>query len=369
VYWWEAETTWSESITYSAGVLANSPEGPGNLYQQPKLKMQGQYSSVECDSGFDMEFMQFFRPMRGKGQRNVQDLMSAAPVLSTAFPNALIPQANLAAATVASSYTSPATITSYPFILEWPAGIYLDEYWDLATDGSLLPNANGVIAPMSAFVSPQYMGGGERVIVPSFNFSAGVAATYDQGPLAATTALTVSAFTGSVTINFRRVGVYSSDDPRELPPIFNWQYRRTSKRVNIGAVTVFDLPITEYGQVFAVYGRIFDPSLGTNSVGGYYNVANISKCQLLFGSNLPRFDDDVATMQNRFIQQHGFLPPQGTVVFDLIASRRTDRLSNSRALNTLTNANCHIHMILASAPGASAYVELGVELLVPVSTQ
>jgi hypothetical protein len=121
--------------------------------------------------------------------------------------------------------------------------------------------------------------------------------------------------------------------------------------------------------VFSTYARIFDPTLGTNSVGGYYNVANISKCQLLFGSNLPRFDDDVATMQNRFVQQHGFLPPQGTVVFDLIASRRTDRLSNSRALNTLTNANCKIHMILASAPGASAYVELGVELLVPVSTQ
>lgn len=369
VYWWEQETFWSETVTFSAGVLVNSPEAPGNLLQQPKLKLQGQYTPIECESGFDMEFFQFYRPMRGKGQRNVQDLSDANPVPVTGFPNQLIPQANLAAATLATSYTSPATITAYPFNLEWPAGIYLDEYWDIAIDGTLLPNANGMVTPIAAFITPQYMGGGERVVTPQFNFAAGVAANYDQGPLAATTALTVTAFTGSVTVNMRRVGVYSSLDVRELPPLFNWQYRRTSRRVNIGAVTKFDLPITEYGQVFSVYARIFDPTLGTNNVGGYYNIANVTKCQLLFGSNLPRFDDDVPAMQNRFVQYHGFLPPQGTVVFDLIAARRTDRLTNARALNTLTNANCKVHIETSVAPGASAYAVLGVELLVPVSKQ
>lgn len=369
VYWWEQETFWSETVTYSAGVLANSPEAPGNLMQQPKLKLQGQYTPIECESGFDMWFFQVYRPMRGKGQRNVQDLDNANPVPVTGFPNQLIPQANLAGATLATSYVSPATITAYPINIEWPAGIYLDEYWDIAIDGTLLPNANGIVAPIAAFVTPQYMGGGERVVTPQFNFAAGVAANYDQGPLAATTALTVTAFTGSVTINMRRVGVYSSLDVRELPPLFNWQYRRTSRRVNIGAVTKVDLPITEYGQVFSVFARTFDPSLGTNNVGGYYNIANMTKCQLLFGSNLPRFDDDVPTMQNRFIEQHGFLPPQGTVVFDLVASRRTDRLTNARALNTLTNANCKLHLEMSPAPAATAYTVLGVELLVPVSKQ
>lgn len=369
VFWWEAETYWSTTIGYSAGTLVNSPESPYNLQQQPKLKLQGQYTPIELDSSFHQGFMQMYRPMRGRGQRNNQDLIQCAPSPSSSFANALIPQANLVGATLASSYTTPATITAYPFILEWPAGIYLDEYWDIAIDGTLLPNAMGVVAPTAAFVSPQYMGGGERVIVPQYNFAAGIAATYDQGPLAATAALTVTSFAGSVTQNYRRVGVFSSDDPRELPAIYNWQYRRTSKRVNIGAVTVFDLPITEYGQVLSVYAIIFDPALGTNNVGGYYNVANIQKCQLLYGSNLPRFDDDIQAMQKRFIEQHGFTPPQGTVAFDLMAARRTDRLTNSRALNTLTNANTKIHMQLASAPGASTYVELGVELLVPVAKQ
>lgn len=369
VYWWEMETFWTESVTYSAGTLVNSPEAPGNLIQQPKLKLQGQYTPIEMDSGFHMEFMQFYRPMRGKGQRNTQDLMATNPVPSTGFPNSLIPQANLAAAVLASSYSSPATITSYPFLLEWPAGIYLDEYWDIAIDGTLLPNAQGVVAPVAAFVTPQYMGGGERVVTPQFNFAAGIAATYDQGPLAATVALTVTAFSGSVTVNMRRIGVYSSLDVRELPPLFNWQYRRTSRRINVGAGTKFDLPITEYGQVMSVFATFFDPSLGTNNVGGYYNIANVTKCQLLFGSNLPRFDDDVPAMQKRFVEQHGFLPPQGTVVWDLIAARRTDRLSNSRVLNTLTNANCKVHVEVSSAPSAQTYAELGVELLVPVSKQ
>lgn len=369
VYWWELETFYTTALTFSVGTINYSPEAPYNLFQSPKLKMQGQYSSVECESGFDMSFFQLYRPMRGKGQRNVQDLDNTNPVPAANFANSQIPQANLAGASLVQTFTSPFTITNYPMNIEWPAGLYLDEYWDIAIDGTLLPNGAGVVAPMAAFVSPQYMGGGERVVVPQFNVAAVVAATYDQGPIAATAALTATVTTGSVLINARRVGVFSSDDPRELPPIFNWQYRRASKRINIGAVTKFDLNITEYGQVLSTYARIFDPALGSNSSGGYYNIANVTKAQLLYGSNLPRFDDDIPTMQNRFIEQHGFLPPQGTVVFDLIASRRTDRLTNSRCLNTLTNANCKIHVEVSVAPGSAAYAVLGVELLVPVAKQ
>ena len=369
VFWWELETLWSENITYSAGVLANSPEAPYNLLQGPRLKLQGQYTPVEMDSGFHMAFMQMYRPMRGRGQRNGQDLMDTNTPLSTGYANALIPQANLCGATLAASYVSPAAIVNYPFILEIPAGIFLDEYWDLAIDGSLLPNAAGVVAPSAAFVSPQYMGGGERVVVPQFNIAAGVAATYDQGPLAATTALTTSVFGETVTINARRVGVFASENPAELPPVFNWQYRRASKRYPIGAATKIDIPITEYGQVMSTAVTIFDPTLGTNSVGGYYNVANITKAQLLYGSNLPRFDDDIPTMQNRWVEQHGFLPPQGTIAWDLAATGFNDNLSNARALNTLTNSNTHYHIEMSPAPGASAYAEVMVELLVPVSVQ
>lgn len=368
VFWWELETLWTNSITFSAGTIANSPQAPYNIFQGPKLKLQGQYSPVEMDSGAHMGFMQMYRPMRGRGQRNIQALMDAGVPLTSAYPNTLWPQANLCGATLPTTTTSPYTITNYPFNLEIPAGIFLDEYWDLAIDGSLLPNAAGVVAPSAAFVSPQYMGGGERVVVPQFNLAAGLPATYDQGPMAATAAATVTAFSGSTVINARRVGVFASENPAELPPVFNWQYRRASKRYPIGAQSKVDIPITEYGQVLSVAAMIFDPSLGTNGVGGFYNVANITKAQVLYGSNLPRFDDSIQAMQNRFVEQHGMLPPQGTVVWDLAATGFNDNLSNARALNTLTNSNTHIHLEM-TAPGASAYAEVLVELLVPVSVQ
>lgn len=380
VFWWELECFVTEAITFSAGGISWSPEAPYNKLQALRLKLQGQYSPLEVESGADAAFMQMYRPMRGRGQRNNQDLINTNVPLAAAYPNSLWPQANLAgspagAGAVGGSgnaatgvITSPLALSNYPFNLEIPAGIFLDEYWDLALDGSLLPNSAGVVAPSSAFVSPQYMGGGERVVVPQFNIAPIAGANFDQFPAGITSALTITGGTvnDSLLVNARRVGVFASENPAELPPVFNWQYRRASKRVPLGAVTKVDIPITEYGQVLSTYVRIFDPTTGQ---GSFYNVANITKAQVLYGSNLPRFDDDVATMQNRWIQQHGMLPPQGTVAWDMCATGFNDNLSNARALNTLTNANTHIHLEMSVAPGANAYAVIGTELLVPVSVQ
>lgn len=380
VFWWELETFITEQITFTVGGITLSPEAPYNKYQALRLKLQGQYTPIEVESGNDAAFFQMYRPMRGRGQRNMNDMMDVNVPLAAAYANSTWPQANLAGtpagagavggqgAAATGVVTSPLNLSNYPFNLELPAGIFLDEYWDLALDGSLLPNAAGVVAPSAAFVSPQYMGGGERVIAPQFNVAPLAGANYDQYPGGITSALTITAasVTDTLTVNCRRVGVFASENPAELPPVFNWQYRRTSKRVPLGAVTKVDIPITEYGQVLSCWVKIFDP---TTAQGSYYSVANITKAQLLYGSNLPRFDDDIPAMQNRFIQQHGFLPPQGHVVWDLAATGFNDNLSNARALNTLTNANTHVHLEMSPAPGAQAYAIIGVELLVPVSTQ
>jgi hypothetical protein len=380
VFWWELETYTTEALAFTVGGITLSPEGLSNKIQTLRLKLQGQYTPIEVESGFDAVFMQMYRPMRGRGQRNVNDLMASNVPLAAAYPNSLFAQANLAGtpagtgaiggqgAAATGVVTTPLALTNYPQIIEIPAGIFLDEYWDLALDGSLLPNAAGVVAPSAAFVSPQYMGGGERVVVPQMNFAPLAGANYDQFPAGITSALTITAgsVTDTVTLNARRIGVFASENPAELPPVFNWQYRRASKRLPIGAVTKVDLPITEYGQVLSTYVRIFDP---TTAQGSYYNMSNVTKCQVLYGSNLPRFDDDVATMQDRFIEQHGFLPPQGTAVWDMAATGFNDNLSNARALNTLTNANTHIHLEMSPAPGANAYAVVGTELLVPVSVQ
>jgi hypothetical protein len=354
VRWWEMETivNWTTTVTSSA----ISPEAPYNLFQSLKLKLQGQYTPLEVESGFDAAFFQMYRPMRGPGQMSIQNLMGTN--LAATYANATIPQTNQTTSGIAAN---PAAASSWVFNLEIPGGLFFDQYWDLAIDGTLLPNAQGVVAPMSAFVSPQYMGGGERVVIPSFNYAAITAANSDQGPL---TGSVLGA--ANVVQNMRRVGYYGSANPAELPPVFNWQYRRASKRYPIGAATKVDIPVTEYGQLLSVYVRIYDPTAAT-----YYNVANISKAQLLYGSNLPRFDDDILTMQRRFEDQHGFVPPQGTVAWDMAANTSGQfGISNDfRVLNTLTNANTHVHLEMTPAPNATAYAVIGTELLVPVATQ
>lgn len=356
VRWWEMETVVNWTTTVTGSTI--SYEAPYNLLQSLKLKLQGQYTPLEVESGFDAAFFQMYRPMRGPGQMNTQNLMGTN--VASTYSNSVIPQTNQHTSSIVAN---PASASSWVFNLEIPGGLFIDQYWDLAIDGTLLPNAQGVVAPMSAFVSPQYMGGGERVVVPSFNYSAIAAPSQDQGPLTGSTA-----GAASVTENLRRVGYYGSNNPAELPPVFNWQYRRASKRVPLGAVTKVDIPVTEYGQLFSLWVKLFDPTTG---VGTPVNVSTITKAQLLYGSNLPRFDDDILTMQDRFVNQHGFLPPQGTVVWDMLANTSGQfGLSNDfRVLNTLTNANTHVHLEFSSAPGAGTYAVIGTELLVPVATQ
>jgi hypothetical protein len=354
VKWWELETivNWTTTVTGST----ISPEAPYNLFQNMKLKLQGQYTPLEVESGFDAAFFQMYRPMRGSGQLAVQNLVGTN--LADIYSNATIPQTNQATTGIVAN---PASGSSWVFNLEIPGGLYIDQYWDLAPDGTLLPNAMGIVAPVGAFVTPQYMGGGERVVIPSFNYAAITAPTADQGPLTGSTA-----GAASVTQNSRRIGYYGSANPSELPPVYSWQYRRASKRYIIGAATKVDIPVTEYGQLFSLFVRIFDPTAGT-----FYNVANISKAQLVYGSNLPRYDDDVLTMQDRFIKQHGFVPPQGHVAWDMAANTSSSGgLSNDmRVLNTLTNANTHVHLEMTPAPNPTAYAVIGTELLVPVATQ
>lgn len=355
VKWWELEIDVNFTTTVTTATL--SAEAPYNFLQALKLKLQGQYSPLEVDSGFDAAFMQMYRPMRGAGQSSIQTL-DGTNVAST-YANSAIPGTNLVSSGIA---TNPASGTHWKWLLEIPGGLYIDDYWDLAIDGTLLPNSNGMVAPMGAFVSPQYMGGGERVVVPQFNYAALTAADADSGPLTGT-----GAGAASVTVNARRIGYYGSQNPAELPPVFNWQYRRATKRVPLGAVSKADIPITEYGQLLSTYVRIFD--------AGFLDLAGgakaVTKAQLLYGSNLPRFDDDYETMQQRFVAQHGFLPPLSVVIFDMMANTSGSRgLSNDmRVLNTLTNANTHFHLEFASTLGSTAYAVVGTELLVPVATQ
>lgn len=355
VQWWELGITWTNTFTLGTQVVALSPYAPYNILQNFSLQMQGQYKPLDVVSGFDAALFQLYRPMRGSAQMAAQVLLGAAP--ATPFANSGIPQANLVAFPSQTTTSSPV-----PFTLEIPGCLWFDQYWDLAEDGTVLG------PPISTYVSPQYMGGGERIVTPKTQFAGGFVTSNDNGPLGITTAGTVTAFTSSISIDVRRVGVYASTDPTEMPPVFNWQYQRRARQVGIGAQPKIDLPITDYGQILSIFVRLFDPALSAG-LGNAPAVTNVSKCQVLYGSNLPRFDDTPQTAQKRFLDQHGFLPPVGTLIWDMAVTDTGGYVTNAKAINTLTNANVKVHLEFGTPMGASGYCSLGVESLVFVSIQ
>src|SRR5277367_1784973 len=120
VMWWETEFAINAGYTYSAGTIVTSSGAPANIIQNPVLKMQGQYSPVNCQSGEDMLFFQLYRPMRGRGQRNVQDMNGSDPAAWGL--NTLAGQPNQAAALWPQTNTSPIAVAGYPLTLEWPGG-------------------------------------------------------------------------------------------------------------------------------------------------------------------------------------------------------------------------------------------------------
>lgn len=367
VHWWELAITWTNVYVLGTEVVALSPYAPYNILQNFSLQMQGQYKPIDVLSGFDAALFQMYRPMRGSAQMAAQTIMGTNAPPTTGYANAATPQANLVATPNQTATTTPVTM-----IFEVPGCLWFDQYWDLAEDGTVLA------PPISAYVSPQYMGGGERIVTPRTQFAPVFASNFDLGPLGITTAGTVTSTSSSVLVDVRRVGVYASTDPSEMPPVFNWQYQRRARQIPIGAQTKIDLPITDYGQILSIFVRMFDPGTG-GAAGSAISITNVSKAQVLYGSNLPRFDESGSAgsvlnatpyaMQKRFFDQHGFLPPVGTLIWDLALTDTGGYITNSKALNTLTNANVKVHIEFVAAPTSQAYASLGLESLVFVSNQ
>lgn len=352
VHWWEQEITFANAWT-GGTVSITSQYLPYNALQACSIQMQGQYKPIDVVSGVDLAIFQLYRPMRGSAQMAYQPLLGTNP--ANTFANANFAQANLVGLPAET-----ATSTPIPIYLEWPTSLWFDQYWDLAEDGSI----NG--PPISAYVSPQYMSGGQRVVKPKIQYAPANASNSDQGPIVYSVAPTGGS--GSFTSNWRRVGVYASVNPATMPPVFNWQYQRHSFQFGVGGKTKVVVPITDYGQVLSVFLRFYDPTAGAPLLitSSTYLPQNL---QLLYGSNLPRFYDDMPAMQKRFLDQHGFLPPVGTIIWDMALTDTGGYVTNSKAINTLTNANVTAVVQFGAALSATAYVVCGIESLVYVAIQ
>ena len=354
IQWWECEYVWTQG-TFGGSPTGEtlSPYAPFNLLQPVQIQMQGQYKPIDVVSGIDLAIFQSYRPMRGSAQMAYQPLLGNNPAATWAISTFF--QANLVA--LPSMTTA---FTTAPFYLEFPACLWFDQNWDLAEDGGI--NA----APISCYVSPQYMSGGQRVVKPNVKYAAMISTNSDQGPLTWTSNPTST--TSSIAETWRRVGVYASTNPAAMPPVFNWQYQRHSFQYSVAGKTTVSIPITDYGQVLSVFLRFYDPAVPGPILitSGSYLPQYVA---LYYGSNLPRYYDEMAAMQKRFMDQHGFLPPVGTVIWDLALTDTGGYITNAKAINTLTNANVYAKVGFTTALSASAYVVVGIESLVYVAIQ
>jgi hypothetical protein len=284
--------------------------------------------------------------------------VSAANTLVIQFVNptagAVVPVAGTYTVTVLRIADLPTT-ASIHFTLELPGGIYFDDYYDLSKDGAM------VSQPHRAFVSPTFMASTARSVQPDFKFNPGFAANLDSGPFFQQSAGT-SSFTGStVTMGWRRIGVYGANNPAYMPVVYNWQLVRQAKNISLSGVPQKDIPIQFWGQILLLILRFFDPNIANG--GGPIDLnANISKAQLQYGSGLLRFDDTARSAQRRIIKHHGVLPPPGVIAWDLAIDDQ-GRLTNRRALNTLTTAGVNVHLEFVGALSVTAYMVLIAEYL------
>lgn len=364
VHWWELDAEWLNTWVVKTGkTVTLSPYAPHNLLQNTSIQMQGQYKPIDVTCGTDLAIFQYYRPMRGSAQMASQPLLGANP--AGTFQNAAFPQANICATPSMTKTTSTTPVHLY---YELPASLWFDQYWDLAENGQVLA------PPIATYVSPQYMSGGQRTVRFRTQYAAYNAANADQGPMAGGSVVgNTFTTTGSVTGTLRRVGVYAQTDPRTMPPVFNWQYQRHSFQYPVAGKTQVTIPISDYGQILSVWVRFFDPTANAPVTV----TTGITKAQLLYGSNLPRFDDSQSAtsgtsakaMQKRFLDQHGFLPPAGTFIWDMALTDTGGYVTNAKAINTLTNANVNASFTFSSALSSTAYAVVGVESLVYVAIQ
>lgn len=352
--------------------ITASTYAPYNLIGPVKLVIQNQYASVDVESGIDLYIFDLIRPMsKQQNWVTIGNYSNPAgdPVAGTAtgYPTTALAQANQV-----NSAAFATTTTAYNMMLRLPASQWFDQYFDLQITGE--PTTQ----PHPALVSPQYMASPNRIITPSILYNPGYGSTSDLGPVT-TTALTptsdsASTFTGTVNLTIRRHAVYASQ-AAVLPPVYAWQYRRKTQRFSLSGVSRIDMQVPlDTGQLLAIYARLFDPS-ASSSVGAPININSITRVNLQYGSGLFWFDSGstqptgrtaIATTQMRFLEQHGFLLPQGTFCYDLAMDER-GMISNKRALNTLTTGGIILHLEFSGALSSTAYAVLGTESLVYVT--
>ncbi|SRR5229473_693551 len=348
VFAWMWSLTIAQTFTAGTSVLTTSQEFPYNWVQAFQLAVSNLYDIIDVQSGFDLAIFNLLRPYRSNNVGALNTLYTSPD----AFP--YNPEANLVSS---GSYTTASTSVLLKFQI--PACAWFDEYFELDRNGQILAIFNRVP------VSPFYMSGTARNVSPLITMASGSVSNLDTGPV--NIGAGTGTFTSTGVINkWRRIGMYGTKVPQEMPMVFNWRYALVSRRFALGAVSLVDIPLKSIinngggGQVLLVYFRFFDPAAAAG-LGAEIAISTITNAQLLYGSALQRFNDEPDQMEQRLFEQHNLRMPIGVWVWDL-ALDEDNMFTNARALNVYTT-DVTAHFNFGSTLSSSAYVVVGVEYL------
>jgi hypothetical protein len=358
VFGWKWYESHAASFTANTDTVQTSQYFPYNIGQLFTLNITNLYNMVDVQSLEDLAIFNFIRPVFSSDRRGASGLKTNP----LSFP--YNPQTNSVSA-------SGLTIgsTSLPLEFDIPACIWLDEYIDLTQNGDYNGTAHRVP------VSPLYMSGTARDITPNLTYAALAGANTDVSPFVVTTVGGGAHFTATdtVTRRYQRVGMYGTKNPKEMPVVFNWRYAISSKRFGLGAVSQIDIPIKQVvpngggGQLLMVFFRFYDPAAGTGASGLPLAVTNVSNATLFYGSSLIRYQDTPTMMQDRIMDQHDILLPNGVWAWDM-AIDDNRRRTNAKALNLYTT-DVWAHFNFTGTLSSSAYVVVGCEILTYVLDQ
>lgn len=356
---WQVQLNIAQTYTDAAGAPSTSPYAPWNNVGPVKLLVQNQYASVDVENGIDLYIFNLMRPWRESFIRSnvyanaAGDALGGTAIGYQALGNA---QAYLLST---AQWTKAAA--AWQTILRLPASITFDLYWDLDVYGRPVGTP-----PHAAIVSPQFMAGATRQIIPQLTYNAGIG-TLDTSPVFYVGGAPTYTLASSVS-TFRRKAIYSSD-PTMLPPVYAWQYRWRTTRFSLSGVSTTKLLVPQdTGQLLAVYVRMWDPSSNTIAVGAGapIQLSAVSRIQVQYGSGLFAFDGTPAQLQADWLEKHDTLLPPGVFCLDLMLDERNNR-TNKRALNTLTTAGILVSITFTGAQSATAYAVMGLESLVYVA--
>lgn len=261
------------------------------------------------------------------------------------------------------------TQQSYKLFLEVPVSMYFDIYYELTASGQ----AAGPPATR-AIVSPQRMAATTRNVTPKLTFGAGLSAqptaVTGSGPVSLASGDTTSTFSGTVTSSWYRDALIPSQTPVTEPPNRMWQYSRDYIALQTSGGGTIAVPLDDQvpgqGQILSLVFFTYDPAL-SSSVGNVTPFSSYTTVELLYGSTVQIFQETPQINQYRWAMQHGTVLPTGFFGWDLMMTE-DGRLTNEFAINTLVTAGTQIRITYGTAPGASATVYVGLEMLKKVGS-